>query len=117
MDERVVRMSGWEVDRRFVHRRGHDRCIVNHTVVGEDQRAVVVIADGAWPRQAGRKGSIVVAWHHHPVWREVDEAGLDQERSVSANRAGPAGDHSKLGSVDLPLAGVCLLLMLQPTGA
>src|SRR5260370_8383021 len=115
MYEAVVRLSAWEVDSR-IFRWGGDDGRVGDDAIDPYQWAVVVIAyrarlgDRRWER------SILGAGHDHPVWAEVDEAGLEEKGPVRATRGGAcgiAGVRQFLGEVHAKAARLRLFACIE----
>jgi TonB family protein len=111
MDERVVRVSAWEIDVRIFHRSGDDGGVVNDAI-DADQRAVVRIADRAWPapRPEPKKTALKT---------EVAKNAPTDDQSDAGKAAGSAGvvgaGQAGTGPVRLGSGGnITLLKKVQP---
>src|ERR1700747_3527034 len=83
----IVRIPVGEADIGIVHCSGHDGGVVDDAV-DVYQRAVVCIANRAWMRDARWERLLFRAGHEEPVRTEVDEAGLEEKRTVGAKGGG-----------------------------
>src|SRR3984893_14638134 len=90
MYEAVVGISVRKIYECIVYSSGDNGRVVNDAV-DEHQWAVVLIADRARLRDAGREGLLLRAGHNLAVRTEVHEAGVEQKRPVGAARGGASG--------------------------